>query len=207
MTAADPVQIFAVIPAAGQSQRIGRPKQLLPLGDRTMLESVVETVLVGEIDGLCVVTSRVIDAELALSEDPRFLTAINNDPGTQMLDSVLIGLAHLRKRCQIRDHDGVLVCPGDAAGVTPGDVQACSFAYREQPDGLVVAAHHGKRGHPIVFPVALETELCQAPEGGLRALMDRCHDRVRIVECASPGVLTDIDTPEDYARLEGYETV
>lgn len=201
MKALRAIQVFAVIPAAGQSTRMGRPKQLLPLDGRTMLESVVETVLHGDIDGLCVVTTNAVDAELALSEDPRFITAINDDPRTQMLDSVLIGLEVLRKHCAIEADDGVLVCPGDAAGVVANDVKAVCRAYRQRPGALVTAASAGKRGHPMVFPASLQPEARAIPQGGLKTLLDRHSDQVCTVERASAGVLEDIDTPEDYSRL------
>ena len=195
------VQVFAVIPAAGRSERMGCPKQLLPFGETTLLESVIEAALTGGSDGLCVVTHRAIDAELALGEDPRFITAINDDPRSQMLDSILIGIAALRRRCEVRDCDAILVCPGDAAGVTAADVRASIAECRRHPDSIVVAAHEGRRGHPVIIPLSLEGEVAAGLDGGLRALMVRHPERVRIVECASPGVLEDIDTPADYARL------
>ncbi|MFH0980030.1 MAG: nucleotidyltransferase family protein [Planctomycetota bacterium] len=206
MTQDDPqVQVFALIPAAGASTRMGRPKQLLPLGKTTLLERVIEAVLWGDIDGLCVLTSSVIDGQLALSEDPRFLVAINDNTASEMIDSVRMGIAALYARCHVRDRDGFLVCPGDMAEVSADDVRALTGAYREQPGRIVIATHTGQRGHPMVFPASLAAEVRQIRDGGLKVLAERHAADVRLVERTSPGVIRDVDMPEDFERLNEGE--
>lgn len=202
MNDAGDVQVFAVIPAAGQSKRMGRPKQLLPLGGRTLLEQVIEAVLEGEINGLCVVVSSAIDNELLLREDPRFITAVNDDAGSQMLDSILIGWGALRERRPVHDPDACLVCPGDMPGVSPQDCRALTREYREHPGCIVIATHAGARGHPVVFPLSMSNEARRITEGGLRVLIERHADCVRRVERDAPGVVADVNTPADWARWE-----
>ena len=202
MNDAADVQVFAVIPAAGQSKRMGQPKQLLPLGGWTLLEHVIEAVLEGDIDGLCVVVSSAIDNELLLREDPRFRVAVNDDAGSQMLDSIVIGLGALRERCPVRDIDACLVCPGDMPGVSSQDCRELTRAYREHPGSIVVAAHAGARGHPMVFPVSMSNEAQRITEGGLRVLIQRHADCLRLVERDTRGVIEDVNTPADWARWE-----
>ncbi len=201
MDDATDVQVFAIIPAAGRSARMGEPKQLLPTQEGTVLESVIEAVLRGDINGLCVVTSSAIDEALAVSQDPRFIVALNDDPDSEMLDSIRLGMAALNERCQVHDTDGYMVCPGDMPQVSVEDVRAVAGAYRAAPGGIVIAAHAGTKGHPMVFPVALATEVQRIEDGGLKVLAERHARRVRLIECASPGVIQDLDTPEDYQRL------
>ncbi|MCP4592918.1 MAG: nucleotidyltransferase family protein [bacterium] len=198
MAGPEDIQVFAVIPAAGQSRRMGEPKQLLPMDGATMLESVIESVLEGGIDGLCVVTSRVIDEALLLSEDPRFILAHNDDPASEMIDSIRIGMNALADHCTVCEHDGLMVCPADMPGVTSADVRTVAGAYREAPGGAVIAAYQGKRGHPVVFPASWAEQVRQIGDGGLKVLIERHSDRARLVECASPGVLVDLDTLQDF---------
>ena len=49
------MRIFALLPAAGTSSRMGRPKLALPLGGRTVLERVIETVRSAKIEDILVV--------------------------------------------------------------------------------------------------------------------------------------------------------
>jgi molybdenum cofactor cytidylyltransferase len=194
-------QVFAIIPAAGRSTRMGQPKQLLPVGDRPMLEWVIETVLQGHIAGLCVVTSSDVDEALLLGEDPRYVLAINDDPTSEMLDSVRLGLEALTHACDVTDTDGYLVCPGDMPLVLAEDVEAVTYEYRRHPQCIAIASHGGRRGHPMAFPAALASELATLCERGLNALPDLHPGRVRLVERDSDGVLRDVNTPAEFERL------
>ncbi|MHC4610060.1 MAG: nucleotidyltransferase family protein, partial [Planctomycetota bacterium] len=120
-----PAAVYGVIPAAGRSRRMGSPKQLLPYGDSTVLETVIETVLATPMSGLAVVTHSDIVDELDLAEDPRFLTAINDDAESQMLDSIGLGIEALRGECDPAAKSGILVCPGDMPGIDVATIEAC----------------------------------------------------------------------------------
>ena len=90
-------RVFGMIPAAGRSRRMTSdvPKQLMPFGDRVVLECAIEAMLGADLDGLVVVTRSDVADELDLTEDPRFLTAINDEAGSEMIDSIRVGLAAL----------------------------------------------------------------------------------------------------------------
>ena len=193
--------VYAVIPAAGRSVRMGQPKQLLPVGDRTMLETVVGTLLASPIEGLALVTHSDIDAELDLMEDPRYLTVINDDAESQMLDSIRMGVEALSKAHDLRTDSGILVCPGDMPGIDVASVAICVRTFRKDPAAIVVATFQDKRGHPIIIPRKMTGELQTIPEGGLAQLMTRHADKVRQVECETPAVVRDVDTPQDYQDL------
>ncbi len=195
------VAVYAVIPAAGRSRRMGSAKQLLPYGDRTVLERVIETVLAAPTSGLAVVTHAAVATELDLAEDPRFLTVINDDAESQMLDSIRLGIEALGDTFAPGDDSGVLVCPGDMPGIDVANVTACIEAFAERGDAIVVASHQRKQGHPIIVPQSMVAELETIPSGGLAVLLERHSDRVRCVECPSAAVTQDLDTPEDYDRL------
>lgn len=201
MTATDRPRVFAVIPAAGASVRMGQPKQLLEFGESTILETVIETVLDGDTDGLMVVTNPVIDEALDLTEDPRFLTAILDNEQAQMLDSILLGVNGVGKNCTPDNSDAFMVCPGDMPHVTSELVRACTDAYRAQPGSIVVAAHEGKSGHPVVIPFAMLDEVNSLRESGLRGILESKSECVRFLETESAETQQDIDTPEDYERL------
>ncbi len=49
---------FAIVPAAGRSVRMGRPKLNLPWGESTVLEHVVQAWLASRVDRVIVVVRR-----------------------------------------------------------------------------------------------------------------------------------------------------
>ena len=53
--AVGPKQVYAIVLAAGISSRMGSPKQLLPFGEKTILQSVVDVLLSADLDGIVVV--------------------------------------------------------------------------------------------------------------------------------------------------------
>ncbi|RME39327.1 MAG: nucleotidyltransferase family protein [Planctomycetota bacterium] len=100
----------------------------------------------------------------------------------------------------VGSRDGVLVVPGDLPSVDVRTCRRCMGMFRQQPDRIVVAAHAGRRGHPIVFPCAFAREI-ERLTAGLNTLLDRRTDSVVHAEVDDPGACRDVDTPEDYDAL------
>jgi molybdenum cofactor cytidylyltransferase len=62
----------------------------------------------------------------------------------------------------------------------------------------VIARHDGHRGHPVLFDRSIFTELLDAPEDqGARVVVNADAARIVYVEVADPGILLDLDTPEE----------
>jgi len=89
------VQVFGIVPAAGSSRRMGRPKPSLPYGDSTMVGILVRTLLNADLDGVVVVTRSELAASLDLPSDPRIVIVYNDDANSEMIDSVRAGLTRL----------------------------------------------------------------------------------------------------------------
>ena len=193
------VNTWGIVPAAGMSRRMGRPKQLLSFRGSTMTAAVTRTLLDGDLNGVVVVTRTQLVDELRLPADPRLHVAINDDADSAMVDSIRIGLSML-DQFQPRPHDGVLVVPSDMPNVSTDSCRVCVAAFVSRPDRIVIATHQGRRGHPIVFPFSMR-EIINDLEGGLNMLPRACPERVYLVDVEDPGVEVDIDTTEDYKRL------
>ena len=195
--------VYAIIPAAGRSRRMGQPKQLLPFGGSTILDSVIDTMLAAPISGLVVVTHRLIADELDLLEDPRIATVINDDEQSQMLDSIRMGITAAEQAFPMDQPHGFLVCPGDMPSVDLASVLTCLKEFEQHPDDLVVASFKQKKGHPVIVPQWAVAELGEIDQGGLAELLRRHVDQLHVIECETPGVIQDIDTPEDYRDVQG----
>ncbi len=202
MTGPNAPRVFGVIPAAGHSARLGRPKQLLPLGGKTLLQVVVDKVLAGSVDGLVVVVSPAVDAALHLAVDVRHLTAIQRDANAEMLDSIKLGIDRLSVRHLTTPRDAFLVCPGDLPALSSELVAECAADYRAHPGTIVIGACGARLGHPLVAPFGLRGELDKLAGVGLRGLLHTFASQVRRVEATSGAQFDDIDTPADYAARQ-----
>jgi len=194
-----PGSFAGVIPSAGASSRMGRPKALLPLGGETFLQRTVRTLRSGGCDPVLVVVAR---GEKQLAQEAERAGArvlFNPDPGEGPITSLRVALEELGDSVP-----GLAYLPVDHPMVRAETVATLLAAARDAAAALTVPMHDGKRGHPCVFGAALFAELTDPSlQGGARTVVHRHLDRALLVEVHDAGVLTDIDTPEAYAAVLG----
>ncbi len=196
-------RILGIVTAAGRSRRMGTAKALLPVGGRPMVVGVVDALMEGGVDEAVVVISRAIEQAIALPAWHRSVqVVVNDDPDGPMIASVRLGLAAYEASGTVKRHDGILVCPCDAAGLAAADVRRCVESFVREPGRIVIASRDGCRGHPLIFPVplieAVKSEEC---EQGLNHLARNRPGWVTLVPCSSAGTVANVNTPQDYDRL------
>jgi molybdenum cofactor cytidylyltransferase len=199
------MQAFAIIPAAGRSQRMGQPKLLLPWGPATLIEHVLSTWRASRASQVIVVVHpqdhRI--AELAAAAGAHVVRP--ESPPEEMKVSVRLAL-EFAARFQPRPNDAWLLAPADMPGLTVTTIDHLIDAYQASlrgPDStprIWAPSNRGRRGHPVLFPWSLADEVPRlAVDEGLNALLAR-HP-VEDVESAEDAISEDLDTPEDYERL------
>ena len=189
--------------------RMGGQKLLLPWRGKTVIEAVIDAWRASRVDRVVVVV-RPDDTELAaVVRACGVHMVIPPEPPPEMKDSVLHGLDYVRATCHPAESDAWLLAPADMPGLSPKIIDRL-LDEREAADGtrsapatlaeILIPAFGGKRGHPVLFPWSLASEVMQLPAGeGLNALVSR--GPLRLIECEDPAILADLDTPEDYRRL------
>jgi molybdenum cofactor cytidylyltransferase len=198
-----PPRTFALVPAAGKSRRMGRPKLLLPLAGRSVLQHVldafhgagVETVLVVVGPGLPEVAAQAEAAGarvLRLAEDT-----------ADMRQTVERGLDWLEAVCRPVPGDAWLLAPADHPTLRAGAVRPLLEARTAHPDrSIFLPAFEGRRGHPALIGWEHVAGIRQLPAGqGLNTYLRGQEARTFLVPADSADVLLDLDTPEDYERL------
>lgn len=193
----------AVLPAAGRSRRMGRPKLLLPWGGTTVLGAVVETLRAAEVDPIAVVTARGDEALRQWVEEREVLAAVNPRPERGMLSSVWEGLAALGgAEALARRGEPLLVMPSDLPALRPATVRTLLRRLGSSTRLLAVPVYRGRRGHPVVFAAALIPELLRLDLGvGPRQIFHLHPGDILEVDVDDPGCRADLDTPADYRRL------
>jgi molybdenum cofactor cytidylyltransferase len=197
------MQIVALIPAAGHSRRMGRPKLALPLGDKTVLERVVAAVRDGGVDDVLVVLGpgTVFLRPLADKAGARIHVLPAETP--DMRATVQAGLAWLDEQFHPRDDDAWLLLPADHPTLAPAVIRALVAAAKaNHQHSIVVPAHAGKRGHPTLLRWRLVDALRAQPAGqGLNAFIRARPLETLEIDWPSAEVLCDLDLPEHYDRL------
>lgn len=186
--------IWAIVLAAGESRRMGSPKMLLPYNDVTVIEQVINNLLDADIDRIVVVLGANREEIMEVTRSYDVFHCYNEDYMGGMLSSVKCGFYSLPQGCT-----GALIMPGDQPMTGPGEINRVIRAFMESDKGLVMAAHNGKRGHPLIVDMKYADEVLNLPEDeGLRALAAKHPEDVMESDTDDSSVLRDIDTQEDY---------
>jgi CTP:molybdopterin cytidylyltransferase MocA len=194
--------IPGVILAAGRSSRMGQPKALLLTrpGGPSFVGQLSAALLGGGVIDVLVVGRP--DDDMLRSEVESLGTGVrlvvNAHAEAGQLSSVIAGL-NAADRPGVH---GVLVTPVDVPFIRPGTVRALLTAFASRRAPVVRATHLGRHGHPVIFGRRVFDELRRAdPAIGAKAVV-QAHARDLIeLEVDDPGVLHDIDGPDDYARV------
>lgn len=201
-------RVFAIIPAAGRSRRMGTAKQLLPIHGRPLLVHVIGAHAGAGLAGTLVVTQRLIAEQLKDALPAGVLLEFNDDPATEMIDSVRTGIRRWNELQMLTERDGFMVCPGDMPAIRTADLQACRTVFEATPDRIVVAEYQARGGHPLIFPTSLAPFVASAAcDRGLNALARQFAGRVTRVPRPSLGIMQDLDVPEDLSRFSGLDSV
>jgi len=192
--------IWAIILAAGESKRMGRPKMLLPWKDATILESVVHTALASSVDRVLVVLGAEQEQISRLLTPFPVETVYNPDFRRGMLSSVQVGFAALPEGVE-----AAVMLLGDQPFVSVGVIDRLCAAHAGSPGCILLPVYEGKRGHPVLIPSAFRDEIPLLSDAvGLRELIHRHGDKIVEIEVEEEDVLLDIDDPEAYrAAIKG----
>jgi molybdenum cofactor cytidylyltransferase len=180
--------------AAGGSTRLGRPKQLLPYGQVTLLGHVLDTARACRFDQLlCVIGGSAEDVRastdlggVAVVENPVF--------GQGCSSSIAAALPAIDPGCSV-----LVLLLGDQPGVTAGTVARLLDGRRDSP--VAVCAYEDGRGHPFAFSRAVFGELSGLHgDKAVWKLLDRQRETVVDVPIAGR-IPRDVDTWEDYRTV------
>src|SRR4051794_7997974 len=136
--------VMGLVLGAGGSTRLGRPKQLLPYGDGTLLGHVVGTARACSFDQTILAIGGAADAVRAGVDLGGVEVVVNDAYGSGCSSSIAAALAAVDERCEV-----VVLLLGDQPGVTPATVRALLAARGDAP--LAVCRYDDGRGHPFAF--------------------------------------------------------
>jgi molybdenum cofactor cytidylyltransferase len=191
-----------VILAAGNSVRLGRPKQFLAINGTPLVRHMTLMALMTKPARVIVVVGRLSEeirrCLLGLAVD----IVLNNNAHNGMTSSLQAGAAALS--C-IKHNGPILILGVDQPRLQVDHLQAMLSIYRQHPDRSVVSQYADTIGMPAMISMSLfnETRLLSG-DVGLKKILLQNSDR--LISIDAPQLAFDIDTPEDFdlAIKEGW---
>lgn len=200
--------ISGILLAAGLSTRIGNPKQLLPFGNSTIVETVADNMLNAKFDEVVVVVGHQaarIREKLGLRP---VKIVFNPDYRDGMLTSAQVGVrsvfncnrdASAEETPNPRAFALMLV---DQPFITAWLIDKVVEAYVQTEKGIALPSYKYRRGHPVIFhqQYARDILALSIESGGVRTIFKTHSADIHYVTVDTDWVLRDIDYREDYER-------
>jgi molybdenum cofactor cytidylyltransferase len=191
------VGVTAIVLAAGASSRMGQPKPLLTLLGQPLLARVLDTVRRIRPVRTVVVLGAAADRVRAGVDLTGTTVVVNADFSDGMGSS-------LRRGAAAAGASGpVLVVLGDQPLVRPKTLETLIRRHASGGARILVPTFEGVRGNPILLDPTLIPELDSLRgDLGCRAIFPQHEEELVEVPVNDPGILIDVDTPSELARLE-----
>jgi molybdenum cofactor cytidylyltransferase len=193
--------ISAVVLAAGSSTRMGRPKLLLPLAGKPIVQHVVDRALGAPVGEVVVVLGSDPEAvRAALRPDDRLRFAVNQRSLEGQSTSLRAGLDAVDPAA-----DAAVILLGDQPGVSSSALEAVLAAGGSLPPAAaaVQACYGGTPAHPTLFLRSVWDEVVEEGDHGARNWIRKHPDQRMLVEVGGRPP-EDVDTPEDYERVRKW---
>jgi len=187
--------IDGVVLAAGRSTRMGRSKaQLEAETGQTFIEHAVHRLREAGCRYVLAVVNDAEDWTQRLADVSGAAVVVNDRENSQQIDSIRLAMEQLPE-----DSSAMVVLPVDFPAVREDTIEKVIDEYRRAGSPIVAAAYRGEAGHPVLFSRSVYSELLgDLPEGAQTLVREhRCRMNVEVDD---PGVVKDVDTPDDYER-------
>ncbi len=178
-----------IILAAGYSSRTKQNKMLFSIRGKSLIRHAIEG-MKPFVSHVFIVTGHYDDAIREEVADIGDVTCIlNSQYDLGMFGSIQTAVKVIS--------DDFFVLPGDCPFVDMKTYEALLHGTRE----MRVPSYEGRKGHPLWVAKHLIKPLLDEPiESNLKAFRNRCD--LEIINVDDPKILNDIDTIEDYQKIE-----
>ncbi len=190
-----------VILAAGESIRFGKPKQLLKLNDKYLLEWVLDAAIGSRLEKTLLVLGhkqQEILAALGVKvQQPAVEVVINPDYQHGQSTSLLAGLSKIRD-----EFPSIMFLLGDQPMLDSETIDRLLEHFWSSDKDIGVPVFEGRRGNPVIFSQKFYDHISEITgDIGARDIIRNHTEHVLKVEISNPLCFMDIDTQSDYDQL------
>ena len=190
-------RLSAIIPAAGFSSRMEDFKPLLPFGDKTIVEQVIDLFKANQITDIIVVTGHNHTEIEPFVRKAGAMPVFNPNFESGMLSSIQKGVRNIRP-----ENSGFFLLPVDIPAIRPSTIAALIQKWAEAEDQILIPYFDDTPGHPPLIPSRLKPDILSLSNGStLRDLLLSQTHRTIPVKGYDRGILMDADDKKGYEAV------
>ncbi len=177
---------------------MGRPKQLLRLGEKTLLERVLANVRAANVAEIVLVLGFAAEQIQQQVSTDGLRVVLNEGYRQGMGSSLRKGLSSVNPRAQ-----GALVVLADEPFVRPATLNAMIEYHASHKPQIIIPMFRGFRGNPILLDRSVFQELMNLQgDIGCRAIFGGHTENIHKLPVNDPGILLDLDTAAELKRMQ-----
>ena len=193
--------IYGIILAAGEGKRMGKVKLTLPLGDKQLIEWVLQAAKLAPLDKYFLVLRPEDKEMIKIGESWGAEIVLNPDFRKGMSTSIKKALLKI----DIQEVEGFFLILGDQPLITSKVINQLIKSFSPGKAEIVVPYFKDKRGNPVLFDIYWKDELMAVTgDVGGRVLIKAHPEKVKRVNIPDETILFDIDQEEDYLKAHRY---
>lgn len=187
--------INCIVMASGYGSRIGTNKLLLEYRDKKLIEHIMDKILQINFYSRLVVAKDKEVLDIACKRGFKVVENKNSILGQS--ESIKLGIENSPVA------EGYMFFTGDQPLLSKLTIKKMIDAFKNNPQNIIIPRYKERKGSPVIFSSIFIDEL-KALEGdkGGREVIKRNKDSLVFVEVENEYELMDIDTWEDYEKLQ-----
>jgi molybdenum cofactor cytidylyltransferase len=190
--------IVGIILSAGESKRMGTPKQLLTWGNTIVLQHVLDVAAASRLERLELILGyRAEEIAGRITVPAKARIAFNQEFREGMGSSVKCGI-----RNAPAEAEAFMILLGDQPLIDRDVIDRMIASYRAGHKGIMIPVYNGRRGHPVIFAARYKDELLSIGDQGAREVVNNHREDIGEVPMDVPEILVDMDTPQEYQKAK-----
>jgi len=191
--------IWGIILAAGEGKRMGKVKLTLPLGDKKLIEWVLQAAKLAPLDKFLLVVRPEDKEMIKTGEKWGAEIVLNAEYRSGMSSSIKKALHQISSEELV----GFFVLLGDQPLINPSILFKMLLAFTPDKKEIVVPFYKDRQGNPVFFDGYWKDELMKlSGDAGGRNLIKAHPERIKRFKISDESILLDIDREEDYEKMK-----
>lgn len=189
-------RLSIIIPAAGASERLGQPKQVVQYQGKALIQRAIDNAASLEPHEVLVVTGANAEAVQTAIQKNTAKFVYNTDWENGLGASIACGA-----RAVDAESTGILIILCDQWRVSAGDLHQLLSAWQAHPEQIVCSETGSRCGPPAIFPDSCFKELRNLKgDHGAHSIIEAHPDLLMPVALQSAA--SDLDTPSQLDELQ-----